>query len=111
MLKMELEYENNILFVRLKGNLNYRNCYKINNYLNPVIKKHNIKYLIYNWLNLNAIDSSGIDAILNSKCFIKNNKGKIRICATQNNWKSLGHNLRIPLIKEEKDAYKLVGVC
>ena len=39
MFKLELEYKNGILFARLKGILNRKNSYKINNYLNPVIKK------------------------------------------------------------------------
>ena len=49
MFKLELEYKNGILFARLKGILNRKNSYKINNYLNPVIKKHEIKYLVYNF--------------------------------------------------------------
>lgn len=48
MFKMELEYKNGILFARLKGILNRKNSYKINNYLNPVLKKHNIKCEVVN---------------------------------------------------------------
>ena len=48
MLNMDLEYNNQILIVNLKGKLNKRNCYKINNYLNPLIKKHQIKNVILN---------------------------------------------------------------
>ena len=43
MLKMDLEFSKGILFVRLKGILNRKTSYKINNYLNPVLKKHKIK--------------------------------------------------------------------
>ena len=32
MFKLELEYKNGILFARLKGILNRKNSYKINNY-------------------------------------------------------------------------------
>lgn len=49
MLKMDLEFNKGILFVRLKGKLLRKNSYKINNYLNPVLKKHKIKYLVYNF--------------------------------------------------------------
>ena len=48
MFKLELEYKNWILFARLKGILNRKNSYKINNYLNPLIKKHQIKNVILN---------------------------------------------------------------
>ena len=37
MLKMDLEYNKGILFVRLEGILNRRSSYKLNNYLVPVI--------------------------------------------------------------------------
>ena len=48
MFKLELEYKDEILFARLKGILDRKASYKINNYLNPVIKKHEIKNLVYN---------------------------------------------------------------
>jgi len=47
MFKLELEYKDEILFARLKGILDRKASYKINNYLNPVIKKHEIKNLEY----------------------------------------------------------------
>ena len=77
MLKMDLEYEGNVLFIRLKGILNRRMSYKINNYLVPVMKKHKLKNIIYNLSDLKSIDESGIDAILKTKCIVKKNKGKI----------------------------------
>ena len=80
MLKMDLEFNKGILFVRLRGKLLRKNCYKINNYLNPVLKKHKIKYVVYNFFFLEDIDSSGIDAILNTKCIVTDSKGEIRMC-------------------------------
>ena len=77
MLKMDLEYVKEILFVRLDGSLTRRSSYKINNYLVPIIKKHQIQNLIYNFKDLKSIDETGIDAILNTKLLIKKNKGKI----------------------------------
>ena len=49
MLKMNLEYDKGILFVRLDGVLNRSTSYKVNNYLVPVLLKHKIKYLVYNF--------------------------------------------------------------
>ena len=74
MLKMDLEYNKGILFVRLKGTLNRKSSYKLNNYLIPVLLKHKIKYLVYNLFDLIGIDLAGVDAILNTKCAIKANK-------------------------------------
>lgn len=109
MLKMELEYDQGILFVRLKGDLNRKTSYKINNYLNPVIKKHRIKCLVYNCNNLNYIDATGIDAIINSKYLIKNNKGKIWVCAISGGIKQIFKYMRIPSIVNESVVYNLVG--
>jgi anti-anti-sigma factor len=108
MLKIDMEYVQKILFVRLTGNLNYKTSYKIENYVFPIIKKHKIKFLVYNCENLNNIDIVGIDAILYSKYLIKNNKGKIYILA-KGLVSSLLKNLKIKNLKSEEDAKRLVA--
>lgn len=108
MLKIEMEYDQGVLFVRMKGTLDRKNTYKINNYLNPVIKKHNMKYLIYNFENLENIDEAGIDALKISKCFIKRNKGKVRICGINENIKGCIKSLKIPTLKKEQEVYKIM---
>ena len=110
MLKMDLEYVQGILFVRLKGKLLNRNKYKIFNYLNPIIKKHNIKYLVYNLHDLSGIDEIGIDAILSTKCTIKKQKGKIYLCKVN---KAILLNLKrlhIKNISSEEAALKMIEV-
>lgn len=104
MFKLELEYKNGILFARLKGILNRKNSYKINNYLNPVIKKHNIKYLVYNFEVLEMIDNSGIDAIKNSKYFVKCNKGVVKVCGVCGAQEYLCKYLKLVKVKSEIDA-------
>ena len=71
MLKVDMEYEKGILYVRLKGVLDRKVCYKINNYVVPVVLKHKIKYLVFNLYDLENIDESGMDALLNAKCAIR----------------------------------------
>jgi anti-anti-sigma factor len=80
MLKMDMEYNHGVLFVRLDGVLNRSTSYKLNNYLVPVILKHKIKYLVYNCFLLESIDECGLDALLNTKCAVKTNKGKLYTC-------------------------------
>jgi len=80
MLKMDMEYNHGVLFVRLDGILNRSTSYKLNNYLVPVILKHKIKYLVYNCFLLESIDECGLDALLNTKCAIRTNKGKLYLC-------------------------------
>jgi len=110
MLKMDLEYKSGILFVRLEGNLIRRTNYKINNYISPVLIKHKIKFVIYNLDKLKSIDESGIDSILNTKCIVKRNKGKIYLCNVRKELSSKIKRLRIKETSSEMVALKLIGV-
>lgn len=110
MLNMDLEYNQGILFVRLKGYLNRRTSYKINNYLVPVLIKHKIKYLVYNLYQLKSVDSSGLDAIINTKYAIKKNKGKIIMCEVSKTINALLKDLHIKKINNELEALKFIEV-
>lgn len=110
MLKMDLEYNKGILFVRLEGILNRRSCYKLNNYLVPVILKHKIKYLVYNMYLLEDIDESGLDALLNTKCAIRTNKGKICLCEVSKNLEKSIKRLKIKKTANELTALRLIEV-
>ena len=110
MLNMDLEYNKGILFVRLKGNLNRRSSYKLNNYLLPILLKHKVRYLVYNLYELEAVDEAGIDAILNTKCAIKSNKGKICLCEVSNEIKRLIKRLRIKSVEDERKVFELIKV-
>ena len=108
MFKLELKYKNQILFAKLKGVLDRKNSYKINNYLNYVIKKHGIKHLVYDWQELKMIDNYGLDALLKSKYYIKKNKGKIYVEGAYGSLEYLRRYLKIPknecnnLVRERK---------
>ncbi len=110
MLEMDLEYNKGVLFARLSGKLTRKSSYKLNNYLVPVILKHKIKYLVYNLFLLDGIDESGVAAILNTKCAIRSNKGKIYLCEVS---KEVNKNLKKLRIKEtdnELSALHLIEV-
>ncbi|MBE6148496.1 MAG: STAS domain-containing protein [Firmicutes bacterium] len=110
MLKMDLEYNRGILFVRLDGRLNRNTTYKINNYLVPVLLKHKIKYLVYNFYKLKDIDEEGIDAILNTKYAIKTNKGLIYLCDVNKELNKKIHKLHIKKTENELSAFKVIEV-
>lgn len=110
MFKMELEYKQGVLFARLKGILNKKGSNKINNYLNSVIKKHDIKYLVYNFKELKMIDESGVNAIINSKRYIKENKGTIKVCNTIGYFEYLRKYLKLNKISNELEVYKEMEV-
>ena len=102
MLKLDLEYVQKILFIRLEGTITRRYSYKINNYIVPVIKKHDIKNIVFNLEKVKGIDESGVDAILNVKCTIKRNEGKIYLCNVNNEILSKIKRLHIKIISSEE---------
>ena len=110
MLKMDLEYKSFVLFIRLEGELIRKTNYKINNYILPVIIKHKIRYVIYNLKNLKNIDESGIDAILNTKCKIKKNRGIIYLCEVSDIISSKIKRLKIKQVYDEMTALKKLEV-
>ena len=101
MLKIDMEYDKGILYVRLKGTLDRKVCYKINNYIVPVVLKHKIKYLVFNLLELKDIDESGLDALLNTKCAIRTNKGKICLCEVSDDVREKIKRLRMKVASNE----------
>ena len=105
-----MEYEKNILYVRLKGILDRKVCYKINNYIVPVVLKHKIKYLVFNLFDLEDIDESGLDSLLNTKCAIKTNKGKICLCEVSDDIRLKIKRLRMKVASNELAANQLIRI-
>lgn len=105
-----MEYDKGILYVRLKGTLDRKVCYKINNYIVPVVLKHKIKYLVFNLLELKDIDESGLDALLNTKCAIRTNKGKICLCEVSDDVREKIKRLRMKVASNELAANRLINI-
>ena len=110
MLKVDMEYDKGVLYVRLKGILDRKVCYKINNYIVPVVLKHRIKYLVFNLFDLKDIDESGLDALLNTKCAIKTNKGKICLCEVSDDVRKKIKRLRMRVASNELAANHLINI-
>ncbi len=106
---MDIEYENSILFVRLEGSLDRKGTYRINNYLISLLKKHSIKYLICNLSNLKNIDILGMEALVNLKCIIKNNKGKMYLCGINSRIEKYLKPLKIQKVDNEFLAVEMLG--
>ena len=107
MLKVDMEYEKGILYVRLKGVLDRKATYKINNYIVPVVLKHKIKYLVF---ELKDIDESGLDSLLNTKCAIRTNRGKICLCEVSDDVRKKIKRLRISVASNELAANRLINI-
>lgn len=110
MLKVDMEYEKGILYVRLNGVLDRKVCYKINNYIVPVVLKHKVKYLVFNLFNLKDIDESGMDSLLNVKCAIRANKGKICLCDVSDEVRIKIKRLRMKVASNELAANRLINI-
>ena len=110
MLKMDLEYEQEVLFIRFKGKLQRNVCYKINNYVVPVINKHHLKKLIINFKDVTYLDEAGVDALLNVKCAMKRNKGKLYLCEVNKEISYLLKRLHLRIVGSEYSALKLLEV-
>lgn len=110
MLKMDMEYNHGILFIRLDGVLNRSTSYKLNNYLVPVILKHKIKYLVYNCFLLENIDEWGMEAILNTKYAVKTNKGKLYVCETAREFDKAFRKAGIKETSSELTALKILKI-
>ena len=102
---MNLEYKDDTLYVYLKGVLNKRNCYKINSYLNPILKKHKISNLIFILIHLKDIDEVGLDSLKIVKYLIKDSNGNMKVLGCNKEIKDKIKDLRVRKIKYMGDAY------
>lgn len=105
-----MEYDKGILYVRLNGVLERKVSYKINNYIVPTVLKHKVKYLVFNLLELKDIDESGMDALLNTKCAIRTNRGKICLCEVSDEVREKIKRLRMKIASNELAANKLIEI-
>lgn len=109
-MKVKLEYTRGILFVRLSGSVDTKLSREINMYLVPKILDQKIKYLVFNLFNVDHIDRCGLDALLNVKCAIKCNKGKICLCEMSDELKSEVSEYKFRKVDNEITAFKEIGV-
>ena len=77
MVKIEMKYRKGTLIVEIEGTLNKFNAYKLNDYLVPVILKHDIKKLVYNTNDLQGLDNYGLKVLKKGVEAVRNNSGCI----------------------------------
>ena len=61
--------------------------------------------MVYNFEDLEMIDNSGIDALINSKYYIKCNKGVIKVCGVHGAQEYLCKYLKLSKVRSEIDAF------
>ena len=72
--------------------------------------KHKIKYLVYNFYELDKVDEMGLESLLNTKCSIRANKGKIYLCEVPLELLPQMKKLRIKRTESERTALQLIEV-
>lgn len=77
MLKINMKYRKGTLIVEIKGNLTKPNLSKLEDYLVPVILKHEIKKLVYDTTYLIGIDKRGLNVLKGGVQAVRNNSGNI----------------------------------
>lgn len=110
MLELNLEYHKGILFVRFSGNLTKQTSYKLNDALIPLIRKHKIKYLVYNLYDLEKVDQIGLAALQDGRNAIYQNKGKIYMCEVPFKLYSKFIHLGIAETRSELSALQLLKI-
>lgn len=107
---MNIEYNKGVLFVRFKEKLSHNISYKINSFLVPKILDQKIKYIVFNFYDVNYIDNFVIDALLNVKCAIKVNKGKMCLCEVSKDIEKKISKTKMKKVQTELNALNLIGV-
>lgn len=77
---IQMSIRKNMLFVRLKGELDQAVTEKLKVRISELIDKYAIKYLILNFAALNFMDSSGVGFIIGRYTQLKKRSGQIIVC-------------------------------
>lgn len=85
MLKIDMEFNKGILFIRLDGNLNKYTSNKLIEDTVPVILKHGLKRIVVNLDKVNSIDIQGINSLMDINDVVTNLNGRAIICSITNN--------------------------
>ncbi|CAG9622363.1 anti-sigma F factor antagonist [Sutcliffiella rhizosphaerae] len=114
-LTVELEVKQNVLCIRLAGELDHHTAENLREKASGIIEKHQITHIILNLKQLSFMDSSGLGVILGRYKQIKNNGGEMVVCSISPPVKRLfemsGLFKIIRLEESEQNALEKLGVA
>jgi len=114
-LTIELEIKQEVLCIRLAGELDHHAAEQLRNKVTEAIEKHQIIHLVLNLEKLTFMDSSGLGVILGRYKQIKLKHGEMVVCAISPPVKRLfemsGLFKIISLESSEQFALKRLGVA
>lgn len=80
MLNINLEFHRGILFIRLNGSLDKTTVEKLETEVTRLVKESGIRNIVFNMSDLDSIDLSGIDSLIDNYKICKLNNGNSLIC-------------------------------
>jgi stage II sporulation protein AA (anti-sigma F factor antagonist) len=80
-LNIELETKNDVLCIRLSGELDHHTADELRERATAVIEKNDIRHIVLNLEHLSFMDSSGLGVILGRYKQIKQVHGEMVVCA------------------------------
>ncbi|WP_417899944.1 anti-sigma F factor antagonist [Bacillus haimaensis] len=114
-LTVDLEVKQNVLCIRLAGELDHHTAENLREQASSIIEKHNISHIILNLEQLSFMDSSGLGVILGRYKQIKSNGGEMVVCSISPPVKRLfemsGLFKIIRLEESEENALQKLGVA
>jgi stage II sporulation protein AA (anti-sigma F factor antagonist) len=80
-LNIDLEVKNDVLCIRLEGELDHHTAEDLRNLATNAIEKYQIRHILLNLEHLSFMDSSGLGVILGRYKQIKQLHGEMVVCA------------------------------
>lgn len=80
-LNIHLEVKNDVLCIRLDGELDHHTAESLRTQASAAIEKYSIRHIVLNLENLSFMDSSGLGVILGRYKQIKQVHGEMVVCA------------------------------
>ncbi|WP_409289073.1 anti-sigma F factor antagonist [Peribacillus sp. SCS-26] len=112
---MNLEIKDEILCIRLSGELDHHSAEELREKASAVIVEKNIKHIIMNLEELSFMDSSGLGVVMGRYKQIKQKQGEMIVCAISPPVKRLfemsGLFKIIKLELSEENALQRLGVA
>jgi stage II sporulation protein AA (anti-sigma F factor antagonist) len=114
-LMIDLETKNNVLLIRLSGELDHHTAEELREKVSSKLEKNKIEHIVLNLQSLSFMDSSGLGVILGRYKQIKNLGGEMVVCSISPAVKRLfemsGLFKIIRLEDDEKYALETLGVA
>ncbi len=94
-MRINIEYRNGILFVRLKGILTKKTVNKLNKKVTFIVSNNGIRNIVFNVSKLSKLDYKGIHSLLYNYELSKRNNGRVFICGINDQIKDIVKNTHL----------------